>query len=359
MSNAIPFNRKEIKSLISPKFLLVILISTPSAIIAEHFNVPLAWMLGPMIAISIAALMGLKVVMPKLALSGILIILGLYIGTYIDQNLIDQMVNWIWTTIIMFFYILVSIIIVSKYLQKFSDYNEKTSIFSAAPGALGPLLILAEHENSDLSQVATAHLIRLIIIITIFPFIIVNYSSSEPIVLEKFNYMDQNHFNLIILIVASIILIILFDKIKVPAALLSGTLVASGILQVSDIATYKLPEFSINFCLLILGASVGCRFAEKTVKEVANNTFHSFIATSLLVLLGLLAAYVATFFVDNNFLTLVLSFCPGGIYEVAVIAIAFELEPDFVSFHHIIRLLFILFTIPVILKIINKAKKVG
>ena len=358
MSKAIPFNRKEIKLLISPKFFLVILISTPSAIVAEYFNVPLAWMLGPMIAISIAALMGLKVVMPKLALSGILIILGLYIGTYIDQSLIDQMLNWIWTTIIMFFYILVSIIIVSKYLQKFSGYNEKTSIFSAAPGALGPLLILAEHENSDLSQVATAHLIRLIIIITIFPFIIVNYSTSEPIVLEKFNYMDQNHFNLIILLIGSILLILLFDKIKVPAALLSGTLVASGILQVTDIATYKLPEFSIDFCLLILGASVGCRFAEKTIKEVASNSFHSFIATSLLVVLGLIAAYIATFFVDNNFLTLVLSFCPGGIYEVAVIAIAFELEPDFVSFHHIIRLLFILFTIPVILKIINKVKKV-
>ena len=358
MSNAIPFNREEIKSLVSFEFIIVILISTPSAIIAEYFNVPLAWMLGPIMAISIAALMGLKVIMPKLALSGILIILGLYIGAYIDQNLIYQMVNWVWTTIIMFFYILISIIIVSKYLQKFSGYSKKTSIFSAAPGALGPLLILAEHENSDLSQVATSHLIRLIIIITIFPFIIVNYSSSTPIVLEKFNYLDQNHFNLIILITGSIILIILFDKIKIPAALLSGTLVASGILQVSDIASYKLPEFSINFCLLILGASVGCRFAEKSIKEVANNTFHSFIATALLVLLGLIAAYVATFFVDTNFLTLVLSFCPGGIYEVAVIAIAFDLEPDFVSFHHIIRLLFILFTIPVILRIINKVKKV-
>ena len=39
----------------------------------------------------------------------------------------------------MFLYIL-SVILVSKYLQKFSNY-EKTSIFSAAPGALGPLLM--------------------------------------------------------------------------------------------------------------------------------------------------------------------------------------------------------------------------
>ena len=356
MSNTIQFNREDLKALFSTKFLSVIIISIPSAIFADYFNIPLAWMLGPMIAISIAALTGFKVIMPKLALSGILIILGLHIGNYIDQNLINQMTNWIWTTIIMFFYILVSILVVSKYLQKFSKFGTKTSIFSAAPGALGPLLILAEYEKSDLSQVATAHLIRLIIIITVFPFIIVNFANSEAIEIENFDYLAQNHFNLIILIMGSIILILLFDKIKIPAALLSGTLVASGILQITDVASYKLPESSINFCLLILGASVGCRFAEKTIKEVANNTFHSFIATSLLVFLGLIAAYVATFFVDNNFLTLVLSFCPGGIYEVAVIAIAFELEPDFVAFHHIIRLLFILFTIPVILRIIDKIK---
>ena len=95
---------------------------------------------------------------------------------------------------------------------------------------------------------------------------------------------------------------------------------------------------------------------KKTIKEVAKNTIHSLVATFLLVILGLVAAYIATFFVNNNFLTLVLSFCPGGIYEVAVIAIAFDLDPDFVSFHHIIRLLIILFIIPVILKLVDRKK---
>ena len=356
MSAAILYNKDDFKVLFSKNFLLLVTISIPSAIIADYFNIPLAWMLGPMIAISIAALLGIKVMMPKITLSVVLIILGLYIGNYIDQNLINQMIEWIWTTIIMFFYILISIFIVSKYLQKFSNYNLKTSIFSAAPGALGPLMILAEYEKSDLSQIATSHLIRLIIIITVFPFVIVNFANTGAIDLESFNYLEQNHFNLLILFLSSIILILIFDKIKIPAALLSGTLIASGILQITEIASYKMPEFSINFCLLILGASVGCRFAEKTIKEVINNTFHSFVATILLVLLGLLAAYCATFFVDNNFLTLILSFCPGGIYEVAVIAIAFELEPDFVAFHHIIRLLFILFMVPVILKIGNKLR---
>ena len=81
------------------------------------------------------------------------------------------------------------------------------------------------------------------------------------------------------------------------------------------------------------------------------------VATTILVLLGFIAAYVATFFVDTNILTLILSYSPGGIYEVAVIAIAFDLEPDFVAFHHIIRLLFILFTVPIFLKVLSKFKK--
>ena len=125
-------------------------------------------------------------------------------------------------------------------------------------------------------------------------------------------------------------------------------------MQVTEIATYKLSPNIIDYCLLILGASIGCRFANKTFNEIARNAWHSFIATFLLVLLGLIAAFAASLIIDKNFFTLILSYCPGGIYEVAVIAIFFDLDPEFVSFHHIIRLLMILFIVPLILKIIEK-----
>ena len=135
---------------------------------------------------------------------------------------------------------------------------------------------------------------------------------------------------------------------------MSGTLVASGLLQITEIASYKLPPNIIDYCLLILGSSVGCRFADKTFNEVAKNTLHSFVATFLLVLLGVAAAYIAGLVIEKNFFTLLLSYCPGGIYEVAVIAIFFDLDPEFVSFHHIIRLLLILFFVPIILRLISK-----
>ena len=107
MLKAIHFNRENLNQLFTKKFSIVILISIPSAIIADFFNIPLAWMIGPMIATSLIALSGFQVLMPKIALSSILIILGLHIGNYIDQNLFSQMIDWIWTTVIMFFYIVV------------------------------------------------------------------------------------------------------------------------------------------------------------------------------------------------------------------------------------------------------------
>tara|TARA_B100000700_G_scaffold328661_1_gene447244 strand:+ start:1095 stop:2183 length:1089 start_codon:yes stop_codon:yes gene_type:complete len=355
-NQAIPFNKENFKQIFSKEFALVIIVSVPGALIADFFKVPLAWFLGPMLITSLISLIGIKIKMPKLVLSIVLVLLGLYIGNYVDKSLFSQIHQWAWTSLIMLAYIVISVLLVSKYLQKFSGYGRKTSIFSAAPGALGPLLILAEDEKSDLSRVATSHLIRLIIIITVFPFVVNSFYGTTDVKLVETIAENQNTNNLIILIVVSIILIFIFDKLKIPAALLSGTLVASGFLQITEIATYKLSPNIIDYCLLILGSSVGCRFADKTFNEIAKNALHSFVATFFLVFLGLLAAFVASLVIDKNFFTLLLSYCPGGIYEVAVIAIFFDLDPEFVSFHHIIRLLMILFIVPVILRFITKKR---
>ena len=355
-NQAIPFNKENFKQIWSKEFALVIIISLPGALIAEYFNIPLAWFLGPMLVTSIVSLMGVKIKMPRLVLSIILIFLGLYIGNYIDKNLFSQIHQWAWTSFIMFLYIIISVLLVSKYLQKFSGYEKKTSLFSAAPGALGPLLILAEDEKSDLSQVATSHLIRLIIIITVFPFFVQSFYGQGVENLQEKIIENQNIFDLLILIFLSLIFIYFFDKLRLPAALLSGTLVASGFLQITEIATYKFSPNIIDYCLLILGSSVGCRFANKTFNDIGKNALHSFVATFLLVVLGVLAALVAGLFIDKNFFTLLLSYCPGGIYEVAVIAIYFGLDPEFVSFHHIIRLLIILFIVPIFVKALKTKK---
>ena len=162
-------------------------------------------------------------------------------------------------------------------------------------------MILAEDEKSDLSQVAISHLIRLIIIITVFPFVVNSFYEVENLKNVEEVLKNQSLIHLLILIVSSIILIYLFDKLRVPAALLSGTLVASGLLQITDIASYQISPDVIDYCLLIVGSSVGCRFADKTFNEIGKNALHSFVATFLLIILGLVAALAAGLIIDKNF----------------------------------------------------------
>ena len=104
-SQAIPFNKENFKQILSKEFALVIIASIPAAIVAGYFNIPLAWFLGPMLVTSIMSLAGIKIKMPKLILSIILVLLGLYIGNYVDKSLFSQMHQWAWTSLIMLAYI--------------------------------------------------------------------------------------------------------------------------------------------------------------------------------------------------------------------------------------------------------------
>ena len=51
-NQSIPINKENFKLIFSKEFILVIIFSIPAAIIAEYFNIPLAWFLGPMIITS-------------------------------------------------------------------------------------------------------------------------------------------------------------------------------------------------------------------------------------------------------------------------------------------------------------------
>ena len=59
-NQAIPINKENFKQILSKEFALVIIFSIPGALIADFFDIPLAWFLGPMVVTSIVTLGGIK-----------------------------------------------------------------------------------------------------------------------------------------------------------------------------------------------------------------------------------------------------------------------------------------------------------
>ena len=99
-----------------------------------------------MIATSIATLAGLNIKMPKLVLSSILILLGLYIGNYIDKSLFSQIHQWAWTSCILLVYYFKRIYSI-EISSKIFEIRRKNINFSAAPGALGPQYLAEDEKN--------------------------------------------------------------------------------------------------------------------------------------------------------------------------------------------------------------------
>ncbi len=65
-------------------------------------------------------------------------------------------------------------------------------------------------------------------------------------------------------------------------------------------------------------------------------------------------AYLLKIFLGFDFMSTFLSFAPGGLHEMVVISVAYNIDPLFVSYHHFLRIFFIIFAIPFILKIIKR-----
>ena len=65
---SVPLSRKNFSDLFSLNFLTILIISFPSAFAAEYLKIPLAWMLGTMLTISIATLSGLKLKNAKISI---------------------------------------------------------------------------------------------------------------------------------------------------------------------------------------------------------------------------------------------------------------------------------------------------
>lgn len=65
------------------------------------------------------------------------------------------------------------------------------------------------------------------------------------------------------------------------------------------------------------------------------------------------AAYIMASILDLVYLDVMLAFVPGGLYEVTLLALVFGFDVAFVAIHHGTRMLFILFTLPILLKFLR------
>ena len=99
----------------------------------------------------------------------------------------------------------------------------------------------------------------------------------------------------------------------------------------------------LNYIAFIfLGTALGSRLNGLKLKELFFYIFHGIIVCSILVIVAMITAYFLQY-LGFDFIPTFLSFAPGGIHEMVVISVAYNIDPIFVSYHHFLRILLIVF----------------
>ncbi len=334
---------------------VAIIIGIIGGYLATLIHLPLPWLLGSLGLNLIFAFTKINITFPQKLLNPIFLIIGIILGGTFNVTLLYKIHLWIFSSIAMIITTVISTIIVSTYFYKVCKFKKIIAVLAGLPGAFVPIVSTIFHITADkdsLSKVVIPQATRVILIVCFLPFFFVKQIGYAEI--NSFGF--ESVFNIkyfaeiIFLILVCIAISLLFKKIKIPSSILIGSMAASGIFYTFEIIDSRFPDIFINLAFVLLGTALGSRLNGLKLKELLFFGFHGSIITIILIGIAMFASYLLSKFFGFDFMSAFLSFAPGGIHEMVVISVAYNIDPIFVSYHHFLRIFIIVLLLPIILK---------
>jgi membrane AbrB-like protein len=336
---------------------LTLLLGTLGAVIFDWLTMPLAWLIGAMIITTIAALSGAPLKPPGRLRDIMIGVLGIMLGCSFTPDIINNASQWWQSILTLLIFIVTLAVAVAVFLNRVAHFDPVTAYFSAAPGSFATMAILGAEMGGDERNISLIHSIRIMLTVLVIPFWFRFYhgyvpsgSEGQMILGSIFNF-PLNDF----LILATCSLGYPLAKLlKCPASALLGPMFLSAIAHLTGLTSATPPSEIINLSQLVIGTGLGCRFVGIRVKQVLRNVLLSICVTLFMLSLAAGFAFGLEQLIGLPFTGLWLAFAPGGLAEMTLISLAMNTDTAFVSTHHLIRMMFLVFVTPLVFSLIRE-----
>lgn len=159
--------------------------------------------------------------------------------------------------------------------------------------------------------------------------------------------------NLVITITVALAGGLLFKKMKFPAGLMVGAMLAAGVLNIFT-GIVSVPAYLKFFVQVIAGAYVGMAMDKEKVKQL-----RAIIRPAIVMVLGLLFINISLgilvyFMTDMDLMTSLFSTVPGGMTDVSIISQDMGADTARTAIFQLARLIGVVTFFPLIIKAINK-----
>lgn len=337
------------------KLVLTFLSGLTGGCVFWALGLPLPWMLGCLTGSLIASLSGIPVGVTKPVRLIIMVILGVMLGGTFSPEVLARAGEWIPTLIAAVLYLAILTFIAQFYCRKFMKMDRLTAIFAGFPGGLSEMTLLGEEAGADVPALTLAHACRVATILLAIPLFLTYWSGLE-IVEQGTSAPLWSSVDILILIILAFGGLFLGKIAKFPAYQLTGPLLLSAIVHTGGFVQGEPPEIVTILLQLTLGSALGARFAGYSLGQVGRLMLLSIIMAFLMLAVTLVVSGALSYAFDLEFEALILALSPGGFAEMTLAALSMGIDPAFVTTHHALRLLVIVFIVPVFLARIIKRK---
>ncbi len=311
-------------------------------------GLPLAWLLGAMFATTLASLSGLSLEVPPLVRLPVMVVLGVLIGASFTPDRLAGILLWIPSAALLLLCVPTVGLACLLYLRRIARLAPVTAYFAAAPGGLSEMVLLSERSGADMRTVALVHTVRVLLIVSAAPFL-VTLPGGDGAVTRAVSTSAVDWGELALLGVTGGAGAWAATRLGLPAAAFFGGMAASALVHLAGLAEGSVPGPLLAAAQIVLGASIGSRFRGMRAATVLRHILAGFGLTLLMFAVTFLFAAAAHLLTGLPFVALALAYVPGGVTEMGLVALALGVDPAFVATHHLVRILIVVTSAPLLL----------
>jgi membrane AbrB-like protein len=304
-------------------------------------GVPAGWLSGAMIAVAALAAIGraapLAVGLRQLAI----LLAGIGMGSGLTPTTLHTLTRYPASLALMIGAIAAMTAASYFALVGARGFSRQTAFYSAIPGALSYVFIVAQPSGADMARLAVIQVFRIFVLMALVPIV-----ASRVGVLAPTSYAVDPMATSVALVAVAGAIGVALQWLGLASGSLYAAIALSALAHGLGWAPGRLaPPIQIGAQTLI-GAWIGTRFIgfdwgllHRTLIAAATSFLAAFAAAA-----GF--AYLASLAVGAPFPEALVAFAPGGLEAMTMMAFALGLDPLFVGAHHLARFVVISAALP-------------
>ncbi len=310
-------------------------------------GLPAPWLSGALILVAALTLTPLPISMPLPLAQAAFILVGIRMGSGFNREMLEGAFKWPLSLVALAISVPLIVSGAAFYLRRYAKWDKPTAFFASIPGALSYVVAMTLASNADPRLVTLSQMLRLIILMAVLPFFVVNV--SEVHAMPAATAADPHlagPLGVVVLLLVGAASGLLLMKFKVPAGNLIGPMITCGALHVTGVVSAHLPNVIVVPSLVVIGTFSGLRFRGAdldTLKKAAGPALVAFAIASAIA--GAFAAGVA-WGLDLPIGQALIAFAPGGLDAMMILSFILGLDPAYVGTHQFLRFLGIAMLLP-------------